>query len=68
MKDLVILLFGCVVEKNVFNAFIPICCLCWDFKFNCIYSWSSSLLDWCHMNIKYNSTNQVEVIETMIWK
>ena len=42
-KELVILLFECVVRKMfccVLCIFFPSWCLCWDFKFNCIDSWS----------------------------
>ena len=42
-KELVILLFVCVVGKIVscvLCIFFPTLCLCWDFKFNCIDSWS----------------------------
>ena len=35
-------LFECVVGKTVYvlNIFFPTWCLCWDFEFNCIDSWS----------------------------
>ena len=42
-KELVILLFVCVVGKVfccVLCVFFPAWCLCWGFKSNCIDSWS----------------------------
>ena len=45
-KELVILLFVCVVGKMfccVSCIFFPTWCLCWDFEFNCIDSWSLAL-------------------------